>query len=337
MAVTLFGRVEVDPMRVPLAASMDRGQDDTFASRLDAAARSAAAPPPAVEPEHAPAPIAEPERAAADDGPESADPAPVTDSEHAADQTSPTAAELASVQPHPSNGEPARRIKADEGAGSPLEFRPTAASPAEPAAIATPATATTATPTFVIAAAPAAPPSTPSVRSATDRISGSDATAPMRAITAKATLAGYRTMTRQAMQLDEQARDSVFKQILFKLDKNGGEMRLRLDPPELGELDLHLVVENGNSLRLSIGAERADLRDLLQDGLGELQQALQARGLNVAHAEVHTRQQGDGRRSEAGASSHRDAREPDESATTTAAAPRAGTGWYTAQGLDFWA
>ena len=45
------------------------------------------------------------------------------------------------------------------------------------------------------------------------------------------------------------ARDSVFRQILFKLGKDRGEMRVLLDPPEFGQLDLHLQVENARCRR----------------------------------------------------------------------------------------
>ncbi len=45
------------------------------------------------------------------------------------------------------------------------------------------------------------------------------------------------------------ARDSVFRQILFKLGKDRGEMRVLLDPPEFGQLDLHMQVENARCRR----------------------------------------------------------------------------------------
>src|SRR5690606_25045264 len=85
-----------------------------------------------------------------------------------------------------------------------------------------------------------------------------------------ATAASYRTTAPAGAELLEHARDSVFKQILLQLQPDGGERRLRLEPPDLGELDLRLLVENGNRLSLAIAAERADLAQLLQKHLAEL-------------------------------------------------------------------
>ena len=132
------------------------------------------------------------------------------------------------------------------------------------------------------------------------------------------------------------ARDSVFRQILFKLGKDRGEMRVLLDPPEFGQLDLHMQVENDGRVRLSIGAERADLAALLQQNLEPLKLALQQQGLQVTHAEVHTRTDSDGRRRDSAQHGHRN---PSHNFTDEAGAAIAGTGigYVTANGLDFWA
>jgi len=155
------------------------------------------------------------------------------------------------------------------------------------------------------------------------------ATTPLRT---PAATAGYRTSEAASAQLLEQARDSVFKQILLKLNPEGGEMRVRLDPPELGELDLHMIVEGGNKLSLSIGAERADLTQLIQRHLDELKQTLERAGLHVTDAQVHTR--GEGSHSRHG----RDEQRPGSDGETdrdTDIRPRSG-GYVTAEGLDFW-
>jgi flagellar hook-length control protein FliK len=112
-------------------------------------------------------------------------------------------------------------------------------------------------------------------------------------------------------------------------------MRMRLDPPEFGELDLRMTVENGNSLRLSIGTERADLRDLLLSGLDQLKKELEQSGLRVTHADVHT-QQGDGSKRDFAFGQHMDQAASSEADNEPQVAARAQSGWITAQGLDFW-
>jgi hypothetical protein len=149
-----------------------------------------------------------------------------------------------------------------------------------------------------------------------------------------ATVAGYRTSATASAQLLEQARDSVFKQILVKLNPEGGEMSLRLQPPELGELDLHMVVEGGNRLSLSIGAERADLAHLIQRHLDELKQTLERSGLEVTDAQVHTR--GDGSRGDREqAERHNGAHRGEAPPRQPDIRSRSG-GYVTAEGLDFW-
>jgi hypothetical protein len=72
---------------------------------------------------------------------------------------------------------------------------------------------------------------------------------------------------------------------------------------------------------------------MLQQNLDQLKHALQQHGLQVVHAEVHG---GDrGRRGEPAAFS--DIGPDDEADGGDAGPPRVGTGWVTAQGLDFWA
>jgi flagellar hook-length control protein FliK len=153
---------------------------------------------------------------------------------------------------------------------------------------------------------------------------------------AAAVAPGYRTDTAAGAELLEHARDSVFKQILLQLDAEGGEMRVRLQPPELGELDLRLLVEHGNKLTLTIAAERADLTLLLQKHLGELKQALEASGLEVTDAHVHQRDAGAAR--DDGGFRSRDGRASRDAANDAAAAVTTlRRSYVTAEGLDFWA
>ncbi len=152
---------------------------------------------------------------------------------------------------------------------------------------------------------------------------------------APAVAAGYRTDNAARAELLENARDSVFKQILMQLNGDGGEMRVRLQPPDLGELDLRLLVEHGNKLTLSITAERADMTALLQKHLDELKQTLQASGLEVTDAQVH--QRGAGARDDGSFRSREQRNLRDEAATAADAMPQLRRSWVTAEGLDFWA
>jgi flagellar hook-length control protein FliK len=350
VSVARLGRIEADPLGVPVAASMQLGLREPFAQHLDAMVAAAPARAPAV-----PAPQAQRAEAkrARDDAPHRDDDAAVaaparTPADVAPATTDPSApaALAAGCTQNPVKGEPARRIPDGEGAGSPLTSPPRG-EPALPAATTADATALpggAAAPAMAGTAAGAAVGQAAATArvdaGAGARIGGGSPPAGQpaaAATTPKAAAAGYRTLTRQAVQLDEQAADSVFRQILFKLDKDRGEMRVHLEPPELGRLDLRLQVERNGDLRLSIGAERGDLAALLQKDLQPLVQALQQQGLHVVHAEVHAQTRGDGNRGEratdgAPDGAHRRADDGDG-----AALPRIGTGYVTAQGLDFWA
>ena len=147
---------------------------------------------------------------------------------------------------------------------------------------------------------------------------------------------GYATKSVHSMQMLEQARDSVFKQIMMKLNDDGGEMRMRLQPPELGQLDLRMTVEGGNKLSLLIAAERTDMAQLLQRHIEELKTTLAENGLEVTGAEVQTRD--DFERQEAARDAQGDAGASHQEAFAedAASAPQQ-RGYITAEGLDFWA
>jgi hypothetical protein len=70
--------------------------------------------------------------------------------------------------------------------------------------------------------------------------------------------------------------------------EGGGEARIQLVPPQLGELRMHLTLHDGN-LQLSLLAERLPVADLLARHLPELRQALQALGLDLARVDVEVR------------------------------------------------
>jgi flagellar hook-length control protein FliK len=87
----------------------------------------------------------------------------------------------------------------------------------------------------------------------------------------------------------EQARASIFKQIALRLGEESSELRMRLDPPELGQLDLHLVSDQSGGMRLHLFAERPEVTQALERHLHELQRALAEQGITVSEASIHSR------------------------------------------------
>ncbi|MFK7738699.1 MAG: flagellar hook-length control protein FliK [Planctomycetota bacterium] len=158
----------------------------------------------------------------------------------------------------------------------------------------------------------------------------------------KSAQAGYGARSAATLQMLDQSRDSVFKQILMKLNNDGGgDLRMTLQPPELGELDVRLTVDGGNRLTLMIAAERSDLSQVLQRNLDELKQSLQANGLDVQGAEIQTREEFARRDQQASNPSHGgDEGQTSQDGSETAkdaARHAASAGYVTADGLDFWA
>lgn len=147
----------------------------------------------------------------------------------------------------------------------------------------------------------------------------------------------YRTVNPATLAAAEAARDSVIKQITFQLNPDGGRMSVHLDPPELGRLDIHMVVEKGAVLQLSIAAERPEVLMMLNKGVPELRQALTQQGLDLSGADVQTslfehREDGgrsSGHRGDGPAMGHDEI----EAQMTRG---RVGMGYVTAEGLDFW-
>jgi hypothetical protein len=81
------------------------------------------------------------------------------------------------------------------------------------------------------------------------------------------------------------ATQQVALQITRALDQGRTEIRIRLDPPELGEVDIQLEFRD---LRLtaSVSAERSDTLDLLQRDSRALTRALREAGLELADSDL---------------------------------------------------
>ncbi|MFN9333801.1 MAG: flagellar hook-length control protein FliK [Planctomycetota bacterium] len=361
MLTTVNGRIEADPMAFPRAAHpADRG--DAFANVLDAALGEAEGPgrvdPRTVEDRRVddvdsdvPADADELAAAARDD-------ASATRADHGDDAgfaTLPTdAGEVDATATADGNGTPGLTVAdqslADRGNAARREAgegEPTARAAARPSVEPLLAAVLHAGPVGQAAPAPIAV--TGANGNATGAIGATravDAPTPgaqLPALRPQTPLAGaavtgsYRTNNAASAELLAQARDSVFQQILVKLGNDGGgEMRLVLQPPDLGQLDLRLVMDQGNRLSLTIAAERQDMAQLLQRHLDELKQTLQQAGLDVAGAEVQTRSEYERQRREQDAAPQGAvaAAEPAPTGFSDSTRPR---GFLRADGLDFWA
>ena len=109
------------------------------------------------------------------------------------------------------------------------------------------------------------------------------------------------------------------------------------NPPELGRLNLQMVVEKGAVLQLSIAAERPEVLMMLDKHMSELRQMLTQQGLDMSGADVHTslfeHRDGDGSQADAG-----DGGRGTDNDKLEAEAPShlRRAGYVTAEGLDFW-
>jgi flagellar hook-length control protein FliK len=96
----------------------------------------------------------------------------------------------------------------------------------------------------------------------------------------------------------------VALQITKALDQDRTEIRIRLDPPDLGEVDIQLEFRD---LRLSaaVSAERSDTLELLQRDSRSLVRALREAGLELADADLSFAHNGRDERPDAGAHAQR--------------------------------
>ena len=98
----------------------------------------------------------------------------------------------------------------------------------------------------------------------------------------------FRTSSPSLIQAAERIRESIFKQIAFHLSPTGGELRMRLDPPDLGGLQVQMVVERGAVTQLYLSAERQEVLSTIDKHLQELMGSLEQQGLDVTDADVQT-------------------------------------------------
>jgi flagellar hook-length control protein FliK len=66
----------------------------------------------------------------------------------------------------------------------------------------------------------------------------------------------------------------------ISLREGRSEIRIRLEPPELGQVRVHIVTENG-SVTVRMMAEVPAVRDAIENGLNQLREGLETRGFRV--------------------------------------------------------
>ena len=77
----------------------------------------------------------------------------------------------------------------------------------------------------------------------------------------------------------------VASAVARRAEEGGGEVRLRLDPPELGHVDLHVRLHEGG-VTVDVRAERPEAARLLQDHHDQLSSLLSQQGLDLAGLNV---------------------------------------------------
>lgn len=335
MNLTQFGRVELDPTRVPIPASAEARSEPSFRERLETVSETPERKP------H-PQPRRDPTEEPQIDSPDTIRERPPaeTSQAEAADRS-----DVSRAQPLP--------YRADRGSGQEETFV-SERSAAQLDRGRTPAEIPVVhreNPASINAQQPAA--SGSQVATDTELIARGTSTAqaqrngqvdakapaeggrPPRAnFSAERTQPGYRTINKATVQMAEAARDSVFRQIAMRINGQGGEMRVLLDPPEIGQLDLHMVVEKGGTVHLSLIAERPELALILEKHMAELKQTLQVQGLSIGNTEVRAQREGTRNPGRPDELTHRNTESEEGDDLSPAGLRRAG--YITAEGLDFW-
>lgn len=344
--------VQADPNRVPRPASMNSGRE-SFSQVLEAASEDRTgrsvgerdADSAAGSRTEDPAPEARPEERA----PRSPTPQDTADREtpSRADGSDATASpvsaadvarrDAASATPSRSTERRAGPQPELQGKGSPNPAAPpspTSGRPADAAGTA-PVAAANLVGTSVATAPNARGPVGADPTTGVARLHGGTEATGKAALRTGSATPGFRTYSPQLLHAAEHARDSIFRQIAFRVTGDRSEMRVMLDPPELGQMDMNLVLDKAGVMQLSIQTERPELAVLLEKHMGELQKALAAQGIDIGRAQVETRA---GHQDPQQSAADGDIRRPHDASHDDITDPEAWIrqGYINADGLDYW-
>jgi hypothetical protein len=78
---------------------------------------------------------------------------------------------------------------------------------------------------------------------------------------------------------------------------------IRLDPPELGRVDVHLTVDNDSKVQATVVADHPHTLELLQRGSQDLERALKDAGLSLSNNSLNFSLKGEGRQGDGGGAS----------------------------------
>lgn len=96
---------------------------------------------------------------------------------------------------------------------------------------------------------------------------------------------------------------AIAASIAAKATAGSKTFEIRLDPPELGRVDVHLTVDNDGRVQAMVMADRPHTLDLLQRGSHDLERALKDAGLNLSNNSLNFSLKGEGRQGDGGGAS----------------------------------
>ncbi len=350
VSYTAYGRIETDITKVPTPAKVKEWASESFESKLQAQSKQAASkrsePAPQRLDSRNPEVEAQPQAEVSNKATHgSTDQTPQQEVNAAQDQGQAQVSDTAQPE-HDFGQQPAQTAQThSHGEGSGLRIE--AGKGSEPTSVSSPDSSLFAagknnSQTSQVrmvqtgAVIPATVASTSGVTSTNVSTQASQQISSTARTTGPATT-GFKTFSQQALQLAEAAKDSVFKQVAMRITPEGGEMVMHLDPPELGQLDLRMVVEKGVVTKLYIGAERPEVAMMLEKHMHELKQVLSDQGLTVQDAEVQTKdfnqKQSNDRQHGAGGQEQANELETNE---PWGAQHLQQAGFVIGEGLDFW-
>jgi flagellar hook-length control protein FliK len=79
--------------------------------------------------------------------------------------------------------------------------------------------------------------------------------------------------------------DQVVRQVILHTNGDSSEIRVKLEPPSLGEVVVHVRMENGQ-MQAQIDVQQAAVKAALDAQIGQLRQSLTDRGLDVQRLDV---------------------------------------------------
>ncbi len=121
--------------------------------------------------------------------------------------------------------------------------------------------------------------------SSTDGLAAKSGDKPESAILKRASASSNSSLANPSEVRAESLIQRIARVIQSRFDGNEIVARLRLDPPSLGELQVHLS-SRGEALTLKMSAETAETRELLSANMGLLRSAMAEHGLRIANVEL---------------------------------------------------